>query len=283
MACAAPRPQPRPELDRFIDDAFLLYSEYGAYKPLTFRQIFYRLVAGYGYPKTEEAYAQLCQNLDYIFSHVPDDGVEVRHPEGFNGPEAFWDRVRQEARDYLRDRRREQWLCIEVWVGVAELAPQIAKVVHPYGVSVYSSDSFGGTFAKESAALRMANRSQQTIVLHVGDSDCRTSAIEADVVARVRERWGRTPPVFHQVTVTEEQIARFNLLPVPRQQNDDRDGLVRVTIEAEALPPDVLVQEVEKAVREHLDYEQWRGTVALEERERGQILQDVEKWIQCGV
>lgn len=279
MACVTPRPQPRPELDRFIDYAPPLCSDYGAYKPLTFRQIFYRLVAGYGYPKTEEAYAQLCQNLDRRFSHVPDDGVEVRHPEGFDGPEAFRDRVRQEARDYLRDRGRGQWFCVEVWVDVVGLARQIAKVVHPYGVSVYSSDSFGGTLAKESAALRMVNRSERTVVLHVGDSDCSTSAIEEDVVARVRERWGRTPPLFHQVTVTEEQIARFLLPTAPPNENDNSGGLVGATIEAEALPPDVLAKEIEGAVHQYLDYEQWQATVALEEPERAQILRDLDKRI----
>ncbi len=41
-----------------------ILTEYRAYLRLTIRQVFYRLVGVYGYPKTECAYKNLCELLN---------------------------------------------------------------------------------------------------------------------------------------------------------------------------------------------------------------------------
>jgi hypothetical protein len=61
-----------------------ILTEYRAYLRLTIRQVFYRLVGVYGYPKTERAY-KICVNCStahgvVAFSAIRDDGIVRREP-----------------------------------------------------------------------------------------------------------------------------------------------------------------------------------------------------------
>ena len=70
---------------------------YQAQLPLTNRQIFYILVGSdEGYPKTENAYARLCEYLNRArragmidFSAIRDDGTQSRGFPGWNSPDGF--------------------------------------------------------------------------------------------------------------------------------------------------------------------------------------------------
>ena len=72
-------------------------DEYRAQLPMTARQIFYRLVGAYNYPKTERDYKNLCEKLVRArraqmirFSDIRDDGTaELGGDHGFDNPEAF--------------------------------------------------------------------------------------------------------------------------------------------------------------------------------------------------
>ena len=62
-------------------------AEYGAYLPLTVRQIFYRLVGAHGYEKTEAAYERLGEKIARArragiieFGAIRDDGSDWRMP-----------------------------------------------------------------------------------------------------------------------------------------------------------------------------------------------------------
>jgi hypothetical protein len=50
---------PTAESRGLIEKVLAVLAEYGAYLPLTVRQIFYRLVGASGYEKTEAAYERL--------------------------------------------------------------------------------------------------------------------------------------------------------------------------------------------------------------------------------
>src|SRR5918995_1294328 len=74
-----------------------ILEEYRAHLPLTIRQVFYRLVGAYGYPKDENAYERLCNALNrarragYIgFEELRDDGISVMQPNHYAGVEDFY-------------------------------------------------------------------------------------------------------------------------------------------------------------------------------------------------
>ena len=47
-----------------IEQVEAILTEYADYLPLTYRQVFYRLVGAHGYDKTERAYERLCEMLN---------------------------------------------------------------------------------------------------------------------------------------------------------------------------------------------------------------------------
>jgi hypothetical protein len=47
-----------------LDQVLGIFEEYAAQRPLTIRQVFYRLVGAHSYEKTEQAYGRLLYYLD---------------------------------------------------------------------------------------------------------------------------------------------------------------------------------------------------------------------------
>jgi hypothetical protein len=74
-----------------------ILDEYRDHLPLTARQIFYRMVAAYNYPKTENAANNLGEHLTRArraemipFEHIRDDGIAVMTQAHYEGEDAFW-------------------------------------------------------------------------------------------------------------------------------------------------------------------------------------------------
>src|ERR671920_2247186 len=83
---------PRTHTRELIDNVREVLSEYQILLPLTIRQVFYRLVGAYGYPKDENAYERLCNALGRArragmlpFEHLRDDGAVTISSEHYEG------------------------------------------------------------------------------------------------------------------------------------------------------------------------------------------------------
>ena len=68
---------------------------------------------------------------------------------------------------------------------------------------------------------------------------------------------------FHRVAVTKEQIDRFALLAAPPKPGDKRGGWTDMTVQAEALTPDI---------SQFLDLEAYEAILDVEEEERAELL-----------
>ena len=55
---------PQYKTQKILNQVRNILTEYADYLPLTLRQIFYRLVGAYGFPKTEDAYGKLGKVLE---------------------------------------------------------------------------------------------------------------------------------------------------------------------------------------------------------------------------
>lgn len=95
------------------------------------------------------------------------------------------------------------------------------------------------------------------VVLHVGDHDPSGehihTSLEEDLMA-FADHYGGTARVV-RVAVTPEQQALYQLPTAPPKKTDRRSFASSFTVQAEALPPDLLGQIVEEAIRDHLDLE----------------------------
>lgn len=269
-------------------DAVLV--EYRDYLPLTLRQVFYRLVGAHGFEKTEQAYGRLCEAMSNArrgrrvsFDAIRDDGLTTLAPDAFSGMPDFWQAVLETANSYRLRRLDGQARELEVWVEAGGMASQIEKAVGEFGVTVYSSGGFDSLTVKHAAARRIAVRERKTVVLHVGDYDpsglALFEAAQEDVSAFVAGMAGVVPE-FVRVAVTPAQIAVYGLPGSPPKRTDRRgvwqDG--DETVQAEALPPDVLAEEVRYAVSVRLDLEQVARVVAEEARQRERLHVELERY-----
>ena len=250
------RPQARTRVLLTQVDAVL--AEYAAYLPLTVRQIFYRLVGQFAYDKTEAAYERLCETLNRArrASLVPWDAV--RDDGGVAYATTFWDdaaeyleAVAAEARSLRVDRQEGQptrlWLLCEA----AGMAPMLAQAADPFGVPVSSNGGFDSVTSKYKLAERIVAADVPAEILHVGDFDPSGehvfSALAEDVEAFVAGMSG-IAPTFCRLAVLPEQIRELGLPGAPPKPGDRRSFSGVETVQAEAIPPNVLVQIVQDAI-----------------------------------
>jgi hypothetical protein len=168
---------PKSETLAVIQAVRAVLEEYKDYLPVSLRQIFYRLVAEYGYDKTEAAYNRLgnhvararrAQLLPFDAIH---DGqgspLEARH---YTGEEGFWAEVEEHAGMFHLNRMAGQPVRIEVWAE-AGTKDQLFKTTGRYGIPVYSSRGYTSVTNTYAVARRALKAEVPTILLHIGDHD----------------------------------------------------------------------------------------------------------------
>lgn len=285
MAPWEPKSKTLPLL-RNVDEVLEQYAEQ---LPLTLRQIFYRLVAAYRFEKTEKAYASLGETINRArrarvieFTAIRDDGVTARWPREFVSPEQFWDMVNKEVEDFELSAQEGQRQYLEIWVEAAGMVPQAFDAANPkYGLPVFSSSGFDSTTAKYDAACRFLERDRPTVVLHVGDYDpsgiALFEAAREDVTAFYSELGGSDPPQFVRAAVTPEQIERFQLETAPPKAKDKRSAFTDTrTVQAEALPPDLLQAEIVAAIEPFIDQDVLREQRERSHQEHLRLLSEIE-------
>jgi hypothetical protein len=272
--------RPHTATRRLLGQVDEVLDEYEEFQPLTIRQIFYRLVGKYDYPKTKGSTAALYDALvnarrnDRLdWRKIRDDGVAYLPPRRrFVSERDFFDHVGAEADDWEIDPRIGQRTRIEVWCEAAGMTRQLARVADPYGIPIYSGGGFDSLTAVFETVERIARRDElarrgcDTVVLVIGDLDYSgrsiIDAFAADVWAFLSEYDLDGDGYRHDVSelltvehvaVTEDQIDEHDLETAPQKPKDKRAGHMARTVQAEALPPDVLADIVDERIRAHLN------------------------------
>ena len=257
-------------------------TEYRDHLPLTARQIYYRLVGAFDYPKTEQGYERLLNTLNRArragivpFNAIRDDGVTHRGAGGFDVPH-FLHSLRYTAEAYRSDRLAGQPVRLELWVEAAGMVPQAARIAEKYGVPTFSSGGFDSTTAKYEAARRFMDADVPVTVLHIGDHDPSGISIfdaaTGDVTAMCADL-GRTDVVsFARIAVTTRQIKQYALPDAPPKDTDRRGNWRGATVQVEAMTPEQLAGVIETAIRARLDLTTYAAVLAREATERAQIV-----------
>jgi hypothetical protein len=281
---------PNPESQELLDQVTQVLTQFREHLPLTARQIFYVLVGTTSYEKTERAYARLCERLSRArraqlipFDAIRDDGTAHEAAGGWSSVDRFWPSVRSWARSFQLDRSLGQPRRIELWVEAEGMLPQAARVARRFGVDVYSAGGFNGLTDKYETAQRLAWESRETVVLHVGDYDPSGCAIidslAEDVLAFVGginpDRIGMVQ--FDRIAVLPEHIDTYGLATAPQKSTDVRGEHMPETVQAEALPPDILAQLVEDAIAAYTDLDALAQTEVDTINARTQLLERMEQ------
>jgi len=75
-----------------------------------------------------------------------------------------------------------------------------------------------------------------------------------------------------RAAVTSGQVARYSLPSAPAKRSDKRGDFTGETVQAEALPPDVLAAEVASALASILDEDARQAVIAEERVEREELV-----------
>ncbi|OYW52330.1 MAG: hypothetical protein B7Y80_20125 [Hyphomicrobium sp. 32-62-53] len=257
--------KPKPETLELVASVRAVLDEYREHLPLTVRQVFYRLVGTQGYDKTEAAYGRLCETVNRArrarlidFASIRDDGASRYERTAWRDADAFISDMRTEAERFRLDRQDGQAVRLWLLCEAQGMAPMLYRAASAYSVPVLSSGGFDSLTAKHDLARELAGalrRGQRAEVLHVGDHDPSGthlfSSLAEDVSAMCVELVGKLP-TFTRLAVTVEQIEAFNLPTAPPKATDRR-AFEGDTVQAEALPPDVLSGIVREAIEARRD------------------------------
>jgi hypothetical protein len=247
-------------------------AELEKYHPMTLRQVFYRLVSGLVLENTEASYKRLSRVLVLARQEgaIPWEWIEdrLREPRRVSMWAGLADFAETAARAYRRDVWATQPAYLEAWLEKDALSGVFGQVLEGYGVTLNVGRGYDSWTSICEAAGRLDD---DTTILYFGDFD----PSGEDMVRSLAERLGFFGcwPEIVKVALTLEDIARYRLPPMPAKQSDSRAAAHiakhgNVAVELDALPPPVLRERLEAAVRERLDLEALEAVKELEDKER---------------
>src|SRR5215211_4228494 len=285
--------RPHKKTARLMYQVMEILEEYRDHLPLTARQIFYRLVAAYGYPKTESAakslgdYLTRARRAEMIpFDQIRDDGISVMDHAHYADENAFYKHIHDEGNAYKRDKLARQKMNMRVYCEAAGMMPQLEKVCEPYSIPVYSCSGFDSVSAKyqlkEACWRAHTYQGRQTVILHLGDYDPSGERIFKDGLVEdiyaclsrdVQHKEPQEVATFERVALKPELIQQFNLPTAPPKDSDSRTKNWRgeATCQLEALPPDVLAGLLDATIKTYLNLAVYEQDLQAEEEERRRI------------
>ena len=275
---------PRPASLALVQDVQAVLREYREHLPLSNRQAWYRLVATRGFPKTENAYARLCEVVNRArraglidFAAIRDDGPARYEPASWADPASFLADVLADAQRFRLDRQGGQAVRLWVLCEAGGMAPMLARVANPYGVPVLTSGGFDSLTAKHDLARELAAELEtgtRAEILHLGDLDPSGESIftslAEDVAAMCISLCG-AEPVFTRLAVTREQADRLGLPTAPPKPTDRRQ-FTGDTVQCEAIAPDVLAGILRDAIEARRDRDAAANVLALEAEMRAALV-----------
>lgn len=299
---------PNEDTQLVLDQVQEVLDQYRSYGAMTARQIFYRLVGSYGFPKTEKDYKRLASYLVKArragiieFYDIRDDGTVQEGGGGYPNINTFWWMMEHSAKRYTLDKQLEQPYELELWCEAAGMAGMLADMVSPWNIPVYSTGGFSSVTVTHETAQRIARRERPTVMLHIGDYDPSGESIfrsmAQDIGAFVRDEinaeWvyedGGVPNpdysaeeedwfIPRRVLMTAEIARAYDLPTAPPKSTDSRSASWQGgTVQAEAMAPDQMERIIRRVVAEYIDLSILERVTAREREDKKQIMDVVNK------
>lgn len=255
-------------------------------RPQSVRHVYYVLVGRIpelvlktkqGYQTVDRACIRLRRNGRLPYSWVS-DATRMGHHVATYG--SGGELVRQQAEYYRLDLWQRAKAHVEVWCESRSIAAVLLPLCQELCVSLYPTSGFSSlTQTWDAAKLMQTVAAGRPIrVLYVGDYDPAGKHIDRDAIKKLRKhlkpyaaRHGMTMKQCLQevrVAVNEEQIVKYNLPTKPRKKDDARCPEIKRTVEAEALPAEVLLKLVREEIESYLPKGEIEAVRVAEESER---------------
>jgi hypothetical protein len=242
--------------------------------PMTVRQMFYRMSSTGQAPKTEQGYRKVQYALTEMrkagaipYGWLADNTRWVSKDDTFDGISHALDQMQQY---YRRALWSTQPCHVEVWLEKDALRGVVTSITREYDVPLYVTRGYPSLSYLHEAAEAIKGIDKPVHILHLGDFD----ASGQDAARSIREGLAKFGAVFtfHQIAVTERQIAEMSLQTRPSKPSDPRAARHgAVAVELDAIPPQTLRQMVRDAIEYFVDEDELAFMRQIEQQERARI------------
>ncbi|MES3628954.1 MAG: hypothetical protein PPP56_02185 [Longimonas sp.] len=252
-------------------------------KPMTVRQVFYRLVVEGVVPKVEgRGYRTVARELRKMrrsgrvpYAWIVDSSRTVRRPEQYG---SMADALHETARLYRRNLWGDLDDYVQVWMEKEALAGVAWDVTEDMGVSLWVARGYSSISYLHHAAQHINNAleaGKTAYIYNLGDHD--PSGCDAWQSAVDELRGFATDPGrvrFERVAVTPKQIRRMDLPSRPTKQTDSRsEGFEGESVELDAIPPNALRSIIRDTIASHIPDHVRTMHEQVEARERETLMQ----------
>jgi hypothetical protein len=270
-----------------------IHAVLAADRPMTVRQVFYRLTATGAIAKTEAEYktvkrllAEMRRSGQVPYGWIADATRWMRRPKTYSSAE---DALRRTAATYRRALWDDAPTAVEVWLEKEALAGVLVEVTERWDVPLMVCRGYPSISFLHSAAEEIHGRAQldqHTQLYYFGDHD--PSGVDID--RAVRQGIGESLAALHgftaddadeaegtfdesatlqRVAVTTAQIGAWNLPTRPTKAADSRARNFKgASVEVDSIPPGQLRRLAESCIEAHVDRHELKVLQTTEAEER---------------
>lgn len=209
--------------------------------------------ANYGI--VQRAILNLRRRGDIPYRSIVDSTRWMRKPDSYGD---LTDGLENFQRAYRKDMWASGDTLLEVWCESESIAGVLQDVTWKWDVPLLPTHGYSSETFVWGAADNWLSDDRTPVVLYVGDLDKHGKQIEADLRSKLEGFYG-SEVEWTRVGITEEQIEEHGLQDMATKRGH---------WEAEALPPDIMRQELETEILEYIDPNMLAAHEAAEESER---------------
>lgn len=259
---------------------------------LTLRQLYYQFVAHDLFPDkwiSKVTGSKNCQeNYDKLgniissgrraglidWNAIVDRTRFLRSPSFWNTPNEIIDSM---SRVFKYDIWADQDYHVELWFEKDALLGTMERAAELQRLPIFSNRGYVSDSSVWEAAQRIASfqrRGKECVVLHFGDHDPSGKDMTRDVTERLR-LFGATPEI-RRMALNMPQVRKYNPPPNPAKETDSRFAeyaaeFGELSWELDALPPEVMVSIVQKAITGVINPRKWARCIEREQVSRAEI------------
>lgn len=243
-------------------------------KPMTVRQVFYRLVSNGVIAKSEGEYkttvirllGEMRRSGEVPFEWLADNTRWIRKPDTDSSLELALKRTREAYRRSVWD---DQDVYVEVWLEKDALAGVLYDVTEQWDVPLMVTRGYASLSYLHAAAQTINRRKKPAFLYYLGDHDPSGCDITRAVDEGIREFAPKAQITFERIAVTPDQIRDMGLITRPTKTTDSRSkGFEGESVEVDAIPPKALKRIVERSITQHIDGDRLAQLRRVEEAER---------------
>lgn len=242
-------------------------------RPMTVRQVFYQATVRNLVEKTEGGYSKVQTDLSVMrrsgmlqYEWLVDNTRWQRKPQTF-------DSIEQALLDTARFYRKSLWSdansYVEVWLEKDALSGVVLPITDMYDVPLMVARGYASLSFLHSAADYIGQLSVPTFIYHLGDYDPSGVNAGEKIEQTLRELAPAAEIHFQRLAVSPGQIAAWGLPSRPTKTSDSRSkGFGDISVELDAIAPQMLRDLVEEAINRHLPQDQLNILKIAEQSER---------------